>query len=52
MKPIILDVDFKIKVKSINYSMDVRIVTAAKGTFVIIVMRFSDLISMKDLLIL
>lgn len=33
--------------------MDVRrIVTAAKGTFMIIVMRFPDLISMKDLLIL
>lgn len=53
MKPIILDVNFKIKLKSINYSMDVRrIVTAAKRTFMIIAMRFPDLISMKDLLIL
>lgn len=53
MKPITLDVNFKIKFKSLklHYGCQ-KIVTAAKGTFMIIVMRFPDLISMKDFLIL
>lgn len=48
-----LDVNFKIKFKSLKllYGCQ-KSLTAAKGTYMIIVMRFPHLFSVKDLLIL